>query len=169
MKNTSKKIGFMAVAIVLSMSLFFSSCKKEVGPTGPAGANGKDGNANVLLYNFPSHDYSTTSLSSNVITMPQDSFDSYVWLAYLKYDNTLTYAIPGYGVNGTTNYRFYTYNASATTHEMTISKVSGAGESYQQVKFVGIQIGTVIGKKSSLPAIDFNDYNAVKKYYNLKD
>lgn len=167
MKNTGKKT-VIAAFVLLLMSVVLFSCKKETGPTGATGAAGKDGNANVVMYKFGSHDFSSGDFFQS-ITMSQDSFDNMVWLAYLKYDATLTYAVPGYGVGGTTNYRFYTYNASTTNHNFEIAKVSGSGETYVDVKIVGIGISNVIGKKSSLPNIDFSNYNVVKAYYGLKD
>ncbi len=166
MKTTTQKIGFIATAIVLGMSLFLTACKKEAGPTGPAG---KDGNANVVLYKFPGNNFATTTSIENYVTMPQDSFDGYAWFAYLKYNSSNTYAMPGYGYGGSTDYRFYTFNNSATDHGFVVAKVTGPGEAYIESRIVGIQIGKVIGKKYDLPEINFNDYNAVKKYYKLKD
>lgn len=167
MKNTGKKT-VIAAFVMLLMSVVLFSCKKETGPTGATGAAGKDGNANVVMYKFGSFDFSTNDFAQS-ITMSQDSFDNMVWLAYIKYNSTNTYSVPGFGYGGTTNYRFYTYNATATLHEFDIAKVSGTGEAYDDVKIVGIGISKIIGKKSSLPDIDFSNYNVVKAYYGLKD
>ncbi len=141
--TTKTILGLSIVALIVTLA----ACKKEAGPTGPAGTNGKDGNANVVLYKFAGNDFSTISDVTRRITMSQDSFDRYAWFGYLKYDNKLTYSLPGYGYGGLTSYRFYTNNESATSHTFEIGKVSGTGESYDSIKIIGVNISKVFGKR----------------------
>ena len=169
MKNTSKKIGFMAVAIVLSMGLFFSSCKKEVGP---AGANGKDGNANVMQYNFGSKvvgsgkdaQYITPNLTAGML-------DSSVVMVYYSQDGN-QWNVAG-GCGPLCRYQTILYTDPSPFIKVYLEDPDGTSYSGSDVTWVKSRVLIIpankFGKKSSLPAIDFNDYNAVKKYYNLKD
>lgn len=161
MKAITKALTVMGLGLLISIS----ACKKEAGPTGPAG---KDGNANVVLYKFAGNDFSVNSDIAKNVSMSADSFDQYVWLTYLKRDAINTYSIPGYGFTGNSEYRIF-FNYDASPVEIYISRASGPGEAYDSIKIVGIQIGKVIGKKDDLPNIDFRDYNAVKAYYGIKE
>lgn len=164
MKTITKTLSLFGLGLLIT----FSACKKEAGPVGPQGPSGKDGNANVVLYKFAGNDFSI-GIADREITMSLDSFNGYTWLAYFKHNNQLTYAIPGFGVDGISDYRFFYNSLSSPSHVFSFRNVSGPGEAYDSIKVVGIQIGKVIGKKDDLPNIDFNDYNAVKAYYGLKD
>ncbi len=165
--KTTKKICSFSLGVALLGTLFLiSSCKKEAGPAGPAGTNGKDGNANVILYKFAGNDFSVNSDVIRNITMTEDSFNKYTWLAYLLYNGSLTYQVPGFCANGSSEYRFYTETKPGVSQAINIKKVSGSGEIYDSVKIVGINISKIYGKKDP---VDYSDYKAVCKYYGLPE
>lgn len=180
--------------MVAVMLVSCESCKKEgpIGPMGPAGVNGVDGapgpagpsgpqgqqgpqgpkgiegNANVAKYTYSGHDFSITVNKTLTAPISKDSSDRCVWLFYLVRPGNNVYQIPGFGLDAVSDYRAY-YNAATSATTFYIKKVSGPGEAYNSIRIIRIYANTLIsGRKSSqLPDIDFNDYNAVCKYYGL--
>ncbi|MEO5563002.1 MAG: hypothetical protein ABIR18_06190 [Chitinophagaceae bacterium] len=168
--------------IVLMMSIFVlisvSSCKKgDMGPAGSAGAQGPagpqgpigiTGNANVTQYNFAGNDFATTSNLILQITTTADTINRSVLYAYLVRQNGLVYPMPGYGVGGLSDYRMYWSFSSKAN--IFINKVSGAGDEYASIRVLRLYANNVLSAGRLLnpqPEIDFRDYYAVCKYYNL--
>ena len=159
-----KKAAFFLIIFLITSVTVFNSCRK--GDTGPAGA---DGNANVI--------------STDPIVLPATSWklDSNVWLAsfsvpaitadiaskgavhvYIKY-GTQWWALPDINNGNATSYGFIAggvllYNANddgsippnplALTFRVVVIAASG---------------------RSAYSNVDFKDYNAVKKAFNLKE
>ena len=165
-------------------SLFISlpSCKKgdagPAGPAGPAGAQGPAGpqgpigiagNANVTQYTFPGNDFSATASETLQIATTADTVSRSVFYVYLfRSQNGLTYPIPGYAYGGFSDYR--TYWSFTSKANIFINKVSGPGEDYASIRVIRIYASNVMNGAKSLepqPEIDFKDYYAVCKYYNL--
>ncbi|AXY75657.1 hypothetical protein D3H65_17480 [Paraflavitalea soli] len=98
--------------------------------------------------------------------------DRSAWFVYLYYQPLdRWYFLPGTGVGGATQYRVsMTYSANKVN--FYIDK-NGAGESYAQAKIVRIVTssqqagGRAATGAHPLPDIDFADYEAVRKYYQL--
>jgi hypothetical protein len=119
------------------------------------------------------------------ITLTNDTLDKAAWFAYYfnftssDGSTSASVAIPGYGFDGLSNYSFiFGYDTqTADLAFFDFTKVVGPGEIYDGIKIVRILLsdatdGTSTHSSSGrrgLPDIDFKDYNAVKKYYNLTD
>jgi hypothetical protein len=177
-----KLIKLLSLATMFIM-VFISSCQKgdtgpagpagptgstgPAGPTGPQGPTGISGNANVTQYNYTTaHNFATTFLNLQVTTTA-DTFNRSAWLVYLYYQPLdRWYLTPGWGFGGSTEYRV-SMNHSGGKVNIYIDRI-GAGETYAQQKVIRIYANNVgPGGRTNLPDIDFRDYEAVRRYYNL--
>jgi hypothetical protein len=159
-----------AFTILLGFFMALTSCKK--GDTGPAGSAGIAGNANVTQYTFGTTDLSAQITKQLNISTTEDSMNRSAWFVYLIHSNALVYPLPGFGINGSSEYRAYWGFGQPTANKvnLSISRISGAGEQYVAIKVIRIYANTVSpgGRMSnSLPDIDYNDYYAVCNYYHL--
>ena len=153
-------VGLLLFGIVLT------SCTKEgpIGPEGPAGRdgnNGKDGNANVKTeiikvfgyeweYNDPIYSVSKTS---DLLT--KDIVDNGGVHLYLELGEGMWMALPystmgfGYAVD---DLEIWTEGSSVTNQTTTYKLVVVAGNMQTRSK-----------------KVNFNNYEEVKKYYNLSE
>lgn len=163
----NSKVKLMAVAIVLGMSTFIISCKKEV-----AGINEKDGNANLMQYNFGSMTLNSSQRAKYTFAgMTAGLLDSSVVMLYYSVDGN-EWNVAG-GCGPFCNYQTILYTDPAPYVEIYLkngdgTSYSGADVTWQKSRLLIIPANK-FGKKSTLPAINFNDYNEVKTYYNLKE
>jgi hypothetical protein len=155
-----------------------TACEGPQGDPGPAGANGsngtngtngKDGNANVIQVTFSETFTPTTSGKSFVFptSITADILNSSAVLVYLRTANspTLMYQIPG--VVQSDDFRYY---FSPSARNLTVLRVTGTSiSSITMTKAIIIPSNNNINGRKGLPNIDFSDYEAVKKYYNLPD
>lgn len=159
-----------AIPILILLNTVLSvGCKKgDTGPAGPQGPQGVAGNANVTLYTFGAHNFATNSTASLQVTTTQDTMTNSAWFVYLVRASGNVYPIPGFGLGGSSDYRVY-WNYSGGKVNFTISRVSGTGEEYLNIKIIRAYANTLsaAARVAPLPAIDFRDYHAVCKYYNL--
>jgi hypothetical protein len=164
------KILIQAMTII-AVTVLMASCKKEAGP---AGTNGKDGNANVKVYLFgPKVMSSTSSGYFQYLPLRHSQVDSVVVLAYHKAQD-YWFSTPGLGLLNAYNSRlrldvFGTLDS--TEASITISNVDGTSYTgpdvlFQNVKFVVIPASTVVGKKED---VDFSDYKATMNYFGLPE
>jgi hypothetical protein len=198
MKSISSLVAACAITIAtVSMVSCKKGDTGPAGPAGPAGAQGaqgpqglqgptgQDGNANVMEYGFfPTDSIDLTQPAPNngiglLITLPntpKDTLNLSAWFMYLERDG-FWYAVPGYGANDASQYSFsFGYVDLANPVDSAaffIDRVSGPGEKYEGLKLVRILTSDVTTSSSGnnrrgLPNIDFTNYEAVKKYYNLK-
>jgi hypothetical protein len=166
------------LSILFSLFITLPSCKKgddgPAGPAGPQGAAGPQGptgiagNANVTLYTFIGNDFAVNSSLTLQITSTADSVARSVFYVYLVRPNGLVYPIPGFAFGGNSDYR--TYWSFSSKVNIFINKVSGAGEDYAGIRVVRLYANNLVAGFRMLepqPEIDFSDYYAVCKYYNL--
>jgi hypothetical protein len=74
--------------------------------------------------------------------------------------------MPGLGFGGSTQYRI-SMSYSAGKVNIFIDK-TGPGEVYAQAKVVRVYANSVgLGGRLEFPGIDFHNYEAVRRYYNL--
>lgn len=175
--------------------LVFIACKKGdpgpaglQGPAGPAGANGTNGakgangatgpqgpqgiagNANVKQYTYGAQNL-TAGFVNLQVTTTLDTMNRSQWFVYLYYQPLdRWYFLPGSGVGGATQYRV-SMGYSANKVNIYIDR-TGPGENYAQAKVIRIYANSVApgGRIANvLPSIDFNDYEAVRKYYQLSE
>lgn len=164
---------FLAVSAVLMMAV---CCKKgDTGPAGPEGPQGPQGpqgivgNANVTQYTFGTQNFAINPSASLQVTTTADTMNRSAWFVYLVRASGNVYPIPGFGVNGTSDYRVYWSHASGKAN-FAVSKFSGAGEEYSNIRIIRIYANTTTAGgrgTNQLPPIDFRDYEAVRRYYNL--
>lgn len=137
----------------------------------PLNLKGADGNANVTRYIFPGHDFSEDGYFEATIDIDGDPEDS-AWLAYLV--RNWKYPVPGFGVAGQSEYRFY---YGIDTANMIIQLVDGqgySGEAYSQVEIIQIETSIVEdlskqqAKKNIIPDhLDTSNYEEVADYYGF--
>jgi hypothetical protein len=168
----------IVLSILFSLLITLPSCKKgDAGPAGPAGAQGPAGpqgpigiagNANVTQYVFAGRDFAADASITLQINTTADTTARSVFYVYLVRANGLVYPIPGFGFGGTSDYR--TYWSFSSQANIFISKVSGPGESYGNIRVVRLYASNVVNaakQADTQPEVDFRDYYAVCKYYNL--
>ena len=187
MKHTPIFRSLLMALLVLAVSTVQMSCsgskgdKGDPGPagaTGPAGsagaagvagAAGAAGNANVTQVTFdadfaPSASGRTLNLPAAVTT---DMINKSVILVYLKVtpnSSPLWYQIPGL-ILSTDDFRYFV-NADART--LTIIRAIGTGVTMvTDTRVLVIPASTVINGRQA--AVDYSDYEAVKRFYNLAD
>jgi len=186
-----KQAKFIMLAFFLAA--FFCSCTKE-GPQGPAGAQGEQGpqgpqgdkgdpgpqgvpgNANVVLYNFPSRTF--TTLTSYQIPIDPGKVDSSIVLAYYNPSTevaTAWYPIPGLGNSGFFQTRSFIYQTttSPSVYSMVVRLVNanGTGDYGTQVTWTKTRIffiqATQLSTGRKMPPPDVKDYYAVCRYYGI--
>jgi hypothetical protein len=168
----------IVISILFSLFITLPSCKKgDAGPAGPAGPQGAAGpqgptgiagNANVTLYTFGGVDFTTSTQVILQITTTADSTSRSVFHAYLVRPNGIVYPMPGFGYGGNSDYR--TYWSFSSKANVYVSKVAGPGEEYANIRVIRIYASNLMTGAKMLepqPEVDFRDYYAVCKYYNL--
>lgn len=190
-----KKLMFQSLgAILFVIAIGFSSCSKEgpagpqgtqgpAGPTGATGAQGTEGTANVIYsewldVSFEADTvhrgavidtigfYSTIDapkLTSDILTSGEMKVYINLGTSNDPYIYTLPYFSPYTSV--TIEPSFYLGSIDLYSNlDLTTAQVTG-GKVYQ-FRYILIPGGTSARKSA---VTDWNDYNAVKKYLNLKD
>ena len=188
MKASTK---FLSFAVVMVMFILLDACKAEkgdVGPAGAAGANGTNGatgatgatggtgatgatgatgTANVIYSDWISVTF-TGSLAAytGIITAPkltQEILDKGLVQTYFKNTTGLVNSLNFYQPNGTTPFSLWAYN--------TVGKINMNGANYNPSSpsylYRYILVPGGVGARKA--AVDYTDYEAVKKYYNLPD
>jgi hypothetical protein len=192
MKTITRLLG---LASIVAMFIFLDACKGEkgdVGPTGttgtagvagptgatgaigPIGATGATGNANVIQINYGSVTHTGSELFYNLTGMTEAQINNSAYFVYVKTsaNATIWNQIPGiillsgrrYDVtintqpSGIANPRFYVSRESGS---------SSGNEVFTNTKILFIASNDIRNGRKA--AVDFSDYEAVKKYYNLKD
>jgi hypothetical protein len=182
----SNKMKTISNFLIISLCvILFTSCQKEgpagpagvqglQGATGPIGPQGIDGNANVTQYTYDNtFDFSANMDFNLQLSTTLDTMNRSAWFVYLKYNGGFEYyySLPGFGYNGSTNYRntFY-FNASASKVIHNITRLTGPGEVYAGIKIIRIYATNITtGGRQVMPDVDFTNYTAVKSHYNLPD
>ncbi len=184
MKAITKLLSF---AIVMAMFILLDACKAEKGDTGPigpmgingtngatgatgavggtgaTGATGATGTANVSYSDWVNVTFvgSGSSYITNVTApkLTQDILDKGDVHIYWKIGSSIYY-IPYSQTIGTTTYTLFQI---LTVGNIKIT-ASYAVTSATQIRYVIIPGGIAGGRRA---AVDYADYEAVKKYYNL--
>jgi hypothetical protein len=152
------------------------------GPEGPAGAGGpvgpagKDGNANVVLYEYGSRkfigavDYRIPNISPSVM-------DSSMVLAYYNPSYavpTMWYPVPGFSDAGMYDVRSY-LNWTPPDYTLSVRLQSPSGGAYtSEVTFTKFRIfvvraSSVVSMSKARPGIELTDYHAVSRYFGIQD
>ena len=175
MKASTKLLSF---AIVMVMFILLDACKAEKGEVGPAGANGTNGatgatgaiggtgatgatgTANVIYSDWTTVAFTGSGTSwSGKITAPkitQDILDKGVVKAYFKFGSDIYEGSYVSAVNGAIMHYFINLGA------INIRSTFNATYPWRYIIIPG-------GVGARRAAVDYSDYEAVKKYYNLPD
>ncbi|MCC5931525.1 MAG: collagen-like protein [Cyclobacteriaceae bacterium] len=141
--------------------------KGDQGEPGEKGEKGDPGDMNVKLYVFTGHNYATAA--SRFIDLPgygPKIYETMFFVYLVNTSQTLIYPIPGYGTSAISFYRVW-YLRSGNNVSVRTQLVSGAGETYEEIRVVTLPIGNMPGGRSALPDIDFSNYDEVAEYYGL--
>ncbi len=162
----------ISTVLLLSCMIFFS-CKK-----GDTGAAGKDGNANVVQYNFGSHDFTQPPVTDAlVVNVKADTANRSQWFVYMYHPNVgRWYFLPGPGIFDLSQ---YSVNLEVRDEQtiLYIIKVSGSGEIYSKIRMIRIYANSDLpggrtgrsNMNNGLPNINFSDYETVRAYYHLPE
>lgn len=160
--------------ILCAAMAFTQSCSKEGldgkdGTNGTNGTNGQNGVSGARAFTFENK-----SLPINeTITIDRAFVDSSAAFVYYvdPFQPNSWFHCPGYGPGSVYFANFFIDRDSPTKHNFAVRLRNPNGTAYaglvtfNKVKIVFIP-HTLMGKKE---AVDYNDYNAVAKYYGLKD
>ena len=193
MKTITRILG---LALMVAMFIFLDACKGEkgdvgpagttgiigatgtagatgaIGPTGVTGATGATGNANVIQINYGSVTHTgTTDLFYNLTSITEAQILSSLYLVYVNPSDAGTnwYQIPGGTNNNFKTYRTYLTMASGSQPlRVNLNRTSGTGNDiFTKTRILIIGANDI--RNGRKEAVDFSDYEAVKKYYNLPD
>lgn len=158
----------------------------EQGVQGPIGADGEDGNANVIYSDwfFPEwNEFDTPRAKRMAVTDPEfgENYDDGVILFYWITNNGSTFLVPWNSYSTSTG-------ALNISRSMNVRGISGdvwitirrydrdfetrdtfgqfEGIIYNRLRYVIIPGNINVSGKS---ALDYNDYEAVKAFYNIPD
>ena len=164
-----KIIKLVTIGFLIAGATTFSNCEK-VTVTGPAGEDGKDGNANVVSSSITSGSWSfvspSWSQSFTYSAITQDILDNGAVLVYVA-SGVNYYQLP---------YTFYPTSSYSRTYNyvhylgglkvyVTDSDLNTPEPGTLKFKVVVIEASGQIKN----PNVDLNNYQAVKKAFNLTD
>lgn len=162
--------------LLLPVAFLFllASCSKKEGPAGPPG------NANVRVYNFPSMTF-TGSINIPIPNLSRGLVDSSVILVYFNPQaevESAWYPIPGLGSSASYETRFLVYqNAATPTDYIFAIRAMQTGSSsfytapltFRKTRLFLIPANefNTVGRNAN--GIDYSDYHAVCRYYNIQE
>ncbi|MCD8540196.1 MAG: hypothetical protein LRY55_10805 [Leadbetterella sp.] len=122
------------------------------------------GNANVIQITYGSREHTGTELSCTLTGVTIQQVASSAFFCYVNVNN-FWYALPG---NITSSHSYRTFTRSTGSPQFYINRLTGSGtQTFQSTRILMIPANDLrTGRKA---AVDFNDYEAVKKFYNLPD
>lgn len=175
----------LLMAGLLMTGVMFTSCEGDAGPegpkgdtgapgpagekgatgaTGPQGPKGDPGNANVIQITYGSKVHSGSELTYALTGVTIQQVSSSAFFCYVNV-NGFWYALPG---NITSTHSYRTYARATGTPQFYITRLTGTGnQTFTSTRIVIIPANDLRNGRSA--AVDFNDYEAVKKHYNLPD
>ena len=170
-----KHVLMMALA---AGALLFTACGGTPGPTGATGTNGTNGtngNANVQQYTFGARAANTT-ITFTIPNFTQAQLDSSTILTYATYPSTASkFPVPGlastsgcyasgFQVISGANLAVYVQQVKST--DLAAFCASPTALTSFTVIVIPNSSNVTLAKTSGL---NLNDYNAVRKYYNLPE
>ena len=164
-----KKYLFISIILIAIVA-----CKKgDIGPagpqgsqgyTGPQGPQGVAGNANVMQYTFGAQNFNTNSSIQLFVTTSQDTMNRSQWFVYFFAADRWLF-LPGIGNTG--NFYRVTMGYGAGKVIFYIDRFGSVSESFTKARVIRIYAnGETTGGRM---AVDFTDYEAMRRYYNLPD
>lgn len=148
-------------ALIIACALIFSSCKKEVGPQGPAGSNG---NANVQAQTFYAQQFTYNSAKAKYemyitdFQITQTVLDKGLVVAYINLF-TSSGSYPGMAQLPIASLQM---DVSFGLNTALIQTPNSTVQGYMQSVKIVVIPGRIIK-----PNVNYANYNEVKKAYNL--
>ncbi len=171
--TTAGKTAKMLSMFALACGLLFTNCAKDgkTGPAGPQGPAGANGNANVVSSTITSSNWAYTAPSWKIsFTYPaitQDIIDKGAVLVYIKvgsaYNQLPLTIYPSSTYSRTYEVSTYLGGVDIFCTDSDLTQPTNPGS--QNFKVVVIAAS---GKMAN-PNLNYDDYNAVKKAFNLQD
>ena len=177
MKKTNNTIMTVIAGVALTLGLTLASCAKkgDTGPAGPAGTNGTNGNANVKSMSM------TVVSSSWIYDATNKVYRATIIDVNITQDIVNTGAVMVYIVSGGTNLALpvtvYPSTAYSETFSFTFSLntlvINVQDSDLTQPNNPGAYTFKIVkiaaSGRMANPNVNYNDYNAVKKAFNLQD
>jgi hypothetical protein len=190
-----KKLTFqIAVIAFVAASISLASCSKEgpagatgpAGPAGPGGAQGPkgdEGTANVIYSEWLDVSYEADTVHDGALidtigfitTIDAPKLDNAILTsgeikAYVNLnsaDEPVIAPLPYFSIfDGVSIEPVYYLNSIELYSNLDASTITSQGVKFRQYRYILIPGGVAARKASS---VNWNDYNQVKKYLNLKD
>jgi hypothetical protein len=143
------------------------------GPKGDTGASGTSTGSNgAILIKFGSITHVGNQVALDIKTVSEEQINNSAFFFYVNTSQTSTLwaPLPGIVPNSGNAYRFSinTQPVGISNPQLYILRSAGSGtEVFPSSKLVLITASDIRnGRRAN---VDFSDYEAVKKYYNLKD
>ena len=158
------------LCVLLIIAAVASSCEKEAGPAGPAGTNGTNGNANVTVYGFSEHTFSSLAPGTNY-TLPISGgmADSSLIIAYYRmYEFWYQMGEIGYGANFASRY-FIEPLPTSTYLRIDIKNVDGTNYTGGDITWDSIRVFVIpanIFRSAKMDNIDFKNQSEVSAYFD---
>lgn len=181
------------IAAIFAVTLFtFTGCKKETvqgpaGATGATGPAGTNGNANVIssstfaLNNWVDLTNDGTNFEcSNAISwsaISQDIKDKGIVMVYLQDNSNLEWiALPyskSFSLGGGYGSVFYSFGINVGLIKIYATGFADAGSlsssDFNSYNFIVRAVAIPSSNRIAHPEVDLNNYEEVKKVFNLKD
>ena len=178
---------FKNFAVLLALGMLFGACEKEVGPKGETGPQGEKGTANVIYSDWlpvpttPSGNLpNRKNFSFAAPHITQEVIDNGLVYAYLKHQSSpgmtpLPYAgkyVLGTDVIGSylTTILLGVGSISLNQDWLTPGNIPAGFANSSTVNGGFTHLRYVVvpgGQRGSSASVDFNDYESVKKHFNL--
>ena len=166
----------LLIPFIFTIAVLFQSCKGPDGPQGPAGADGLIGQtAEIENVNFTSAngwELRRTFSSVNLGFVESDVILVYVlWGAP---NNTPIWRLVPQAIDSSRGI-FYNFDFTPSDFTLFIEAPDNVNLGTLSTTFTQNQTFRIVAipsefnSRKSGPAVDYNDYEAVKKYYNLDE
>jgi hypothetical protein len=138
--------------------------KGDKGDTGATGATGATGNANVIQISYGSKTNTGGATTYTLTGVTAAQAAGAAILCYVDPNNGLWYFMPGFSSGGTNQYRTFLEG-----NILSLSRVNASStlETFIRTRILVIPANDL--RNGRRAAVDYTDYEAVKKYYNLRD
>jgi hypothetical protein len=162
------------LAMVLLIGIVVVSCKKETGPAGPAGTNGKDGNANVTMYVYGAQTFTSANgyiASFTPAGLSTSMIETSMMISYYKPTGPYPwYTVGGIGSNYEYQTRMLTYTGP-TRIDIRLNNPDGTAytgidQAWDSVRIFVVPASVI--KIANKQKVDLNDYATAKNYLSNK-
>jgi hypothetical protein len=165
-----KNLRIFAIVLFV-MGLILASCEGPEGPrgnTGPVGPAGPNGNANVRVYGFPGHTFTTTStIYDFYLPITKELMDSSLILPYFLDVNW--YMAGSLGLSGAYATRYW-FRSSDRYVSLNILDSDGSDYSGPSLTWDSVRVFVIPANQfyAAEPVVNFSNYYEVENYFSQK-